>query len=112
MTFFVEGLSLAQESINQVRRIGHYSQLRDAIVAAEEAISEFLENAFEPGMTAKMLFHRYQSVGEVPYIFRDDGEITLNLSGFNHFRFAFSKCADIADSHRSFIPVNRTGFMT
>jgi hypothetical protein len=112
MTFFVEGLCLAPESINQVRRIGRYSQLRDAIVAAEEAISEFLVNAFEPGMTAKMLFHRYQSVGEVPYIFRDDGEITLNLAGFNHFRFALSKSAEIAEAHRSFIPVYRTGFMT
>lgn len=112
MTYFVEGLSLAPESINQVRRIGRYSQLRDAISAAEASISEFLLNEFQPGMTARMLFNRYQSVGEVPYIFRDDGEITLNLPGFNHFQYASSKCAEIADAHRSFIPVYRTGFMT
>jgi hypothetical protein len=112
MTFFVEGLSLAPESMNQVRRIGRYSQLRDALVAAEEAISAFLVSAFEPGMTAGMLFERYKTIGEVPYIFRDDGEITMNLPGFNHFRYALSKCAEIAEAHRSFIPVYKTGFMT
>jgi hypothetical protein len=111
MTYFVEGLSLAPGSVNQVRRIGRYSQLHDAIVAAEGAISEFLATEYQPGMTARMLFHRYQSVGEVPYIFRDDGEITLNLPGFNHFRYALSKCAEICETHRSFIPVTRTGFV-
>ena len=95
MSFFVEALSIHPESVNQVRSIGRYAQLRDALVAAEQAISEFLRREFQPGMLPSALYSRYQSHGEVPYIFRDDGEITMNLPGFNHFRYALSMCAEI-----------------
>ncbi len=98
MTFIVEVLSVVREAVNQVRRIGEYQSLGDALVAAERAISEFLSREFQPGMTANMLFDRYQSVGEVPYIFHDDGTITTNLPGFNHFRYALSRCVEICEA--------------
>ena len=95
MTFFVEGLSTAHEAASQVRRIGEFQALGDALVAAERAIREFLVREFQPGMLPGALFTRYQSCGEVPYIFRDDGDATINLPGFNHFQYALSQCAEI-----------------
>jgi hypothetical protein len=100
MTFYVEALSIAREAESQVRRIGHYQSLRDALVAAERAISEFLLCEFQPGMLPSTLFSLYQSHGEVPYIFRDDGEVTMNLPGFNHFRYALARCAEICQYQR------------
>lgn len=96
MTFFVEGLKIDRAAVFQVRRVGEYQGLTDALVAAERIISEFLEREFEPGMEPGMLFSRYKTSGEVPYIFRDDGEITQNLPGFNHFRFALARSVEIA----------------
>ena len=102
MTFFVDGLSNAREAVSQVRRIGEYQALGDALVAAERAIREFLTREFQPGMLAGALFTRYQSCGEVPYIFRDDGDITVNLPGFNHFQYALSQCAEICQRQSVF----------
>jgi hypothetical protein len=95
MIYFVDGLTTAREVVSQVRRIGAYRSLGDALVAAEWVISEFLVREFQPGMLPRALFSRYQIFGEVPYIFRDDGDITVNLSGFNHFQYALARCAEI-----------------
>jgi len=99
MTFFVEGLKIDRAAMFQVRRVGEFQGLADALVAAERIISEFLEREFQPGMEPDALFSRYKTSGEVPYIFRDDGEITQNLPGFNHFRFALARSAEIAGEH-------------
>jgi hypothetical protein len=93
--YFVEGLTTAREIVSQVRRIGEYRSLGEALAAAERAISEFLVREFQPGMLPRTLFNRYQVFGEVPYIFRDDGDITVNLAGFNHFQYALARCAEI-----------------
>jgi hypothetical protein len=100
MTFFVEGLCVAREAVNQVRRIGEFQSLGDALAAAERAINDFLVREFQTGMTPSLLFARYQCDGEVPYIFRDDGEKTLNLPGFNHFRYALSRCNELCERQR------------
>jgi hypothetical protein len=98
MTFFVEGLSIDSASVCRVRRIGEFHGLRDALVAAEKIISEFLQREYKPGMPPEVLYARYKIAGEVPYIFRDDGHITQNLPGFNHFQFAKSCCVEIAST--------------
>ena len=95
MIYFVEGLTIAGEIANQVRRIGEYCSLGDALAAAERAISEFLIREVQPGMLPGALFSRYMKFGEVPYIFRDDGDITVNLPGFNHYQFALARCTEI-----------------
>jgi hypothetical protein len=95
MIYFVEGLTIAGEISNKVRRIGEYCSLGDALAGAERAISEFLVREVRPGMLPGALFTRYKSFGEVPYIFRDDGDITVNLPGFNHFQYALARCAEI-----------------
>jgi hypothetical protein len=101
--FLVDGLSNVNGVSSEVRRIGEYISLGDALAAAERMISEFLNREFQPGMTRAALFERYRNSGEVPYIFRDDGMITTNLPGFNHLRFAFSTCAELCQISPSWI---------
>lgn len=94
MTFFVEGLSKHLEPQTQVRRIGEYKTLAEAVAAAQKVVDEFLRREFKPGMDAKALFSRYQSHGEFPFIFRDDDK-TLNVPGFNHTHYAMTRCGQI-----------------
>ena len=95
MTFFVEGLTISLDAARQVRRIGEYSTLEEAVSAAKLAIDEFLAREFEPGMPPSRLFARYRSAGEVPIIFRDDDDKTLNVRNFSHFKYAAARCADL-----------------
>ncbi|MDH3317326.1 MAG: hypothetical protein OER43_16375 [Gammaproteobacteria bacterium] len=94
MTFIVEGLSIHLEPQKQVRRIGEYETLAEAITAAHETIEVFLGREFKPGMEANSLFSLYQERGEYPFIFRDDDK-TLNVPGFNHTRHAMTRAAEI-----------------
>jgi hypothetical protein len=96
MTFFVEGLTISLDTDRQVRRIGEYSALEDAVAAAKLVIDQFLAREFAPGMPPAQLFARYQSAGEVPIIFRDDDDKTLNVRYFNHFEYALGRCVDLA----------------
>lgn len=96
MAFLVEGLTSSRDVENQVRRIGEYSLLDEALDAARSTIDQFLQREVKPGMTPASLFARYQSFGEVPIIFRDDDDHTMNVSYFNHFEYALRRCAEIA----------------
>jgi hypothetical protein len=100
MSFLVEGLSPARETVSQVRHIGEFQLLRDALVAAERAIREYLFREFRPGMLPSALFSQYKSHGEVPYIFSDNGETTMSLPGFNYLNYALSQCAEICTEQR------------
>ena len=84
------------EPARQVRRVGEFSALEDAVAAARQVIDQFLVREFVPGMPPAKLFARYQSAGEVPIIFRDDDDKTLNVNYFNHFEYALARCADLA----------------
>lgn len=94
MTFFVEGVSKHLEPKTQVRRIGEYKTVAEAIVVAHKAIDEFLKREFKPGMDSKALFSLYQSHGEYPFIFRDDDN-TFNVPGFNHAHYAMTRSAEL-----------------
>ena len=96
MTFFVEGLTGSLDRDQQVRRIGEYFALEDAVAVAKVVIDQFLAREFAPGMPPARLFARYLSAGEVPIIFRDDGDNTMNVRYFNHFEYALARCADLA----------------
>ena len=91
---------IAREAVNQVRRIGEFQSLGDALTAAERAINDFLSREFQPGMLPGTLFSVCQKSSEAPSIFRDDGEMTLNLPGFNHFRYALAPCAEPCQRQR------------
>lgn len=101
MTFIVEGLTIANEADKQVRRFGEYTTLDDAVAAAKGLIDEFLAREYKPGVLPSVLFASYQNFGEVPFIFCDDNEKTLNVSDFNHFQYAFNRCAEICAERRS-----------
>lgn len=94
MTFFLEGLSKYRDGDSQVRRLGEYQTLEEAIAASKRTIDEFLLREFKPGVTAAQLYAQYQGFGEVPCIFRDDG-MTMSIPGFNHWQYATARCAEI-----------------
>lgn len=94
MTFFVEGLSKHLGPEAQVRRIGEYETVSEAIAVAQQTVDAFLQREFKPGMDAKSLFALYQAQGEYPFIFRDDDK-TINVPGFNHAHYAMIRAAEI-----------------
>jgi hypothetical protein len=94
MPYYVEGLSKVPGGKGDVRRIGEYETLADAIKAAEQVIDGFLQSILEPDMNAADLFSKYNDQGEIPFIFRD-GDKTVNVKGFNHFSYAMTRCGSI-----------------
>jgi len=94
MTYFVDGLSKQLDPASQVRRIGEYQTLAEAVAAAEHAIDGFLRAEYRPSMDAEALFAKYQAQGVAPFIFRDDDK-TLNVRGFNHAQYAMSRATAI-----------------
>ncbi len=95
MTFIVEGLN--QHSKVEVRRIGEYKTLAEAIAAAQKTIKGFLLRRFKPGMNKASLFLLYRARGEYPFIFRDDDDLTINVNGFDHVQCAMTLAAQICD---------------
>jgi len=100
MTFIVEGLTSTRDIDQQVRRIGEFESLDDAVAAAKQAINEFLVREFKPGMLPSKLYTHYQNFGEVPIIFRDDDDKTVNVPNFNHFQYALARCSEMTDSRK------------
>ncbi len=94
MTYYVEGLTNFHGGESNVRRIGEFETLEDAIRASERVIDEFLAAARENGMTIADLFFQYEKSGEVPFIFSDDAR-TINVRGFNHFKYAMNRCGEL-----------------
>jgi hypothetical protein len=94
MTYYVEALGKRNEPQPSVRRIGEFETVPDAIAAAQRLIDAFLRQVYKPGVDAKALFALYQSKGEHPYIFRDDGN-TFNVPGFNHTQYAMTRAGEI-----------------
>ncbi len=94
MTFFVEGISKHLEPEAQVRRIGEYATVAEAIAAAQKTVEKFLLKELKPGMDSKSLFLLYREHGEYPFIFRNDDN-TFNVPGFNHANYAMKRAAEI-----------------
>lgn len=99
MTFFVEGVSRHLEPRTQVRRIGEYPTIAEAVAVAHRTIDEFLKREAKPGMEAKALFALYQAHGEYPFIFRDDDK-TFNVPGFNHAHYAMTRSAEFCGGRK------------
>ena len=95
MFYRVEALRHAAET-EEVRHIGQYDTLALAIDAAQRTIDEFLRRALETGTSPSLLFLTYQGLGEHPVIFVDSDK-TLNVPDFNHFQYAFARCAYLTD---------------
>ena len=94
MTYFVEGLVKHHSGEQEVRRISEYETLEDAVRASEQVIDRYLLDLSESEMAAAELFSKFEDSGEVPFIFRD-GDGTLNVIGFNYYRYAMIRCGSI-----------------
>lgn len=94
MAFFVEGISNHLEPQPQVRRIGEYRTVAEAIAVAQKAIEQFLRGEFKRGMDAKKLFSLYEERGEHTFIFQDEAK-TFNVPGFDHVDYARTCAAEI-----------------
>lgn len=94
MAFFVEGISNHLEPEAQVRRIGEYLTMADALAVAQKTVESYLLKELRPGMDAKSLFAQYRAEGEYPFIFRDDDK-TFNVPGFNHAHYAMNRAAEL-----------------
>ncbi len=94
MTYFVEGVSKHQDPQPQVRRIGEYKTVEEAVTVAKQTIEQFLRGEFKRGMTAKKLFSLYEERGEHMFIFQDEAK-TFNVPGFDHADYARTRAAEI-----------------
>ena len=94
MSFLVEGVNRNLEPKAQVRRIGEYEKVEEAIGAAKQTIDEFLRREFKAGMDPKALFSLYQSKGEYPFIFRTEDR-TISVRGFSHAQYAMASSTEL-----------------
>lgn len=94
MTYFVEGVSKHSEPEPEVRRIGEYKTIAEAVSVAQKAIEEFLRREFKRGMSGVRLFSLYEERGEHMFIFQDEAK-TFNVAGFDHAEYARSRAAEI-----------------
>ena len=94
MTYFVEGLVKRNSGEQEVRRVGEYETLEDAVRASEQVIDRYLLDLSASDMAAAELFSKFEDFGEVPFIFRD-GDGTLNVIGFNYYSYAMIRCSSI-----------------
>jgi len=94
MTFFVEGVSKHLEPQPQVRRIGEYKTVEEALTVAQKTIEKFLRHEFRRGMDAQKLFSLYEERGEHTFIFQDEAK-TFNVPGFDHADYARTRAAEI-----------------
>jgi len=94
MSFLVEGVNKNLEPKAQVRRIGEYEKVEEAIAAAKRTVDEFVLREFKLGMEAKGLFSLYQANGEYPFIFRTEDK-TISVRGFSHAQYAMARATEI-----------------
>lgn len=90
-------LSVLQQGVSahsDVRQIGEYPTLEEAVAAARQEVNALLGTLYTAGMTAEQLLDRYRAAGRTLYLFRDDEE-TMNAASFNHFQFAKLRCAEL-----------------
>jgi hypothetical protein len=94
MTYFVEGVSKHNEPEQQVRRIGEYETVEEALTVAKKAIEQFLRREFKRGMDARELFSLYEARGEHVFVFQDEAG-TFNVPGFDHLKYAMTRAEEI-----------------
>ena len=94
MTYFVEGVSKHNEPEQQVRRVGEYEMVEEALTVAKKAIEQFLRGEYKRGMAAQELVSCYEERGEHMFVFQDEAG-TFNVPGFDHLKYARSRAEEI-----------------
>lgn len=75
---------------------GSFATADEAIEAAKKIVDEYLLSDFTPGISAAMLYKRYQMFGEDPFIIAEPKE---NIS-FSAWDYAKKSCEDMCSSSR------------
>ena len=99
MAYLVEGVVNYLKPDSEVRRIGEFDTVEEAITTAQKIVDEFLSRSFKPGMDAKSLFSLYKRQGEYPFIFRDD-DMSVNVPGFEHSHYAKDRAAEVCNGKK------------
>jgi len=99
MAYLVEGVVNYLKPDSEVRRIGEFDTVEEAITTAQKIVDEFLSRSFKPGMDAKSLFSLYKRQGEYPFIFRDD-DMSVNVPGFEHSHYAKDRAAEVCSGKK------------
>lgn len=99
MAYLVEGVVNYLKPDSEVRRIGEYKTVEEAVATARRVVDEFLKRSFKPGMDAQALFTLYKRQGEYPFVFRDDDK-TVNVPEFEHTHYAKSRAADVCNGRK------------
>lgn len=94
MAYLVEGVVNYFKPDSEVRRIGEFATVEEAITTARKIVDEFLSRSFKPGMDAQSLFSLYKRQGEYPFIFCDDDK-SVNVPGFEHSHYARDRAAEV-----------------
>ena len=94
MKYQLSVLQRGASASSDVRQIGEYKSLEEAVAAAQQQVNALLAELYTAGMTAERLLEGYRAAGRTLYLFRDDEE-TMNAASFNHFQFAKSRSAEI-----------------
>ena len=73
-----------------------FPTLDEAVDAAKKIFDEYLLSEFTPGISASMLYMRYQTFGEDPFIIADPYE----KISFSAWDYAKESCEDMCSSTR------------
>ena len=99
MTYFVEGISKAQDADREVMHLGRFEKLEDAVAAAEAWVDALLMRDYMPGMKPEQLWECFKKAEELPYIFRDDAD-TFNVYVFDPVKYAKRRCDEMCTGTR------------
>ena len=74
---------------------GTFDTIEAALEKARHIVDEFLESAYEPGMSAAQLYHSYVDFGEDPFIRCEGGVPQAKFSAWDYAR---ERCDAICDA--------------
>ena len=94
MKYQLSVLQRGASASSDVRQIGEYKSLEEAVAAAQQEVNALLAELYTAGMAAEALLAGYRAAGRTLYLFRDDEE-TMDASSFNHLQFAKVRSAEI-----------------
>ena len=62
--------------------LGEFDTLEEAIRACKKVVDDFLESAYQPGMTVGELLQQYTFFGEDPFIITGDGTVPFSARDY------------------------------
>lgn len=83
--------------MDESERIAHgeYSSCEMAIKECQKIVDDYLESAYEPGMTADQLYESYTGFGDDPFIESED-----KICDFSAWKYAKSRCKKLIESKK------------